>query len=69
MKQSLSYLQVVCSSANILKFLVQDLLDLMNIKQQSFTTDMKKFSAIDACREIMKCYEMQATQKNLFLEL
>ena len=57
------------SSANILKFLVSDLLDLMYIKQESFTEEREKFSAVEACKEVIKCYEDQAQLKNIYLTL
>ncbi len=36
MKQSLNFLHIIKSSANILQYLVKDLIDLMNIRLDRF---------------------------------
>lgn len=58
MKKSLDYLHIVRSSANILKFLVKDLLDLMYMRQNKFRPELNIFSTLEACQEILKCYEV-----------
>eukprot|EP00347_Sterkiella_histriomuscorum_P020341 403338179 len=68
-KQSLDYLGIVKSSANILMFLVKDLLDLMYIKQNLFSPELRTFSTIEACQDVMKCYKFQADEKKINLSL
>jgi signal transduction histidine kinase len=58
MKVCVTYLGIVKSSANILQFLVKDLIDLMNIKGKSFISEVKGFSTREACEEVIKCYKM-----------
>ncbi len=56
--QSLQYLHIIRSSANILQYLVKDLIDLMNIKQDKFTKVNQEFSPSQACEEIISCFEL-----------
>ena len=68
-RQSLNFVHIIKSSANILQFLVKDLIDLMNIKQDKFNMTNKSFSTIEACQEIITCFEVQANEKCIYLRL
>jgi hypothetical protein len=52
-KQSLNYLHIIKSSANILQYLVKDLIDLMNIRLDRFVQITQIFSPINACNEVL----------------
>ena len=41
----------------------------MYIKQDTFTLERKQFSVIEACDEVIRCYEMQAQIKKISLKL
>ncbi|CDW84159.1 histidine kinase-dna gyrase b-and hsp90-like domain containing protein [Stylonychia lemnae] len=69
LKICLDYLNIVRSSASIMSFLVKDLLDLMYIRQNSFNLEKKNFSVIEACQEVIKCYEIQAQIKKIYLKI
>jgi signal transduction histidine kinase len=52
-KQSLNYLHIIKSSANILQYLVKDLIDLMNIRLDRFVQVAQMFSPTNACNEVL----------------
>ena len=67
LKQSLNYLHIIKSSANILQYLIKDLIDLMNIRLYRFVQVTQLFSPINACNEILQYYEIQSKEKGLDL--
>ena len=67
MKQSLNYLHIIKSSANILQYLIKDLIDLMNIRLDRFVQVTQLFSPITACNEVLQYFEVQSKEKGLYL--
>lgn len=65
--QSLQFVHIIRSSANILQYLIKDLIDLMNIKLNKFTSVVQPFSPLEACEDVLHCFEVQANEKNLYL--
>jgi signal transduction histidine kinase len=57
-KQSLSFIHIIKSSAHILQYLIKDLIDLMNIKLNKFNAVSQMFNPSEACSEVLKCYEI-----------
>jgi two-component system sensor histidine kinase BarA len=68
LKQSIVFLNIIKSSANILQFLIKDMIDLMNLRLDRFNQQTEVFSPIDACNEILIYYEFQAHEKGLYLK-
>ncbi|TNV87448.1 hypothetical protein FGO68_gene5960 [Halteria grandinella] len=72
MTSAFEYQQMVKSSAIILQYLVKELIDLNNIKQNKFTPNFQghdQQSLMESCQEIIDCYKVQAREKNIFLRL
>jgi signal transduction histidine kinase len=68
----IEYVHIIKSSANILHFLVKDMIDLMQIRQNKFNQNINtnSFSALqDACQEVVNCYKLQARDKKIGLKV
>jgi signal transduction histidine kinase len=64
---SLGYIHIIKSSANMLQYLIKDLIDLMNVKLDRFIKVCQPFNAIDACLEVLAFFEVQSREKGLLI--
>jgi hypothetical protein len=54
------YVKVVKYSAKIMNFLVQSLIDLMNIISNTFAPVSTKSKPYSSSKQVIRCYRMQA---------
>ena len=59
------YLQIMMNSAALLHFLVNDLLDLMRIRNGKFTKQETKVDIRQHLNELIDIFQLQATEKGL----
>jgi hypothetical protein len=58
-------LKVTTSSTNLIKFNVEDILALPQLKQGKFTKSISEDSVWDAVEEVVKILELQSTKKEI----